>query len=509
MGVDWRKLRKVYVEGGNIPKPTKINKEGFPAYTIDRKLEIINLLMTGSTGNKFYVSGIQQVYDLIDTLNSYNDNDFIAKAILYSRLKGYMRDMPILGLALLSVRDIALFKRLAPIVCRTPTDWVKLIDICRSGIIRRGLGRAVKKAILMGISNIDIYQAMKYPDAVRTMIRLARPKETVNPSVIKYIMEHRYDVDDRTEALLRLKKTNNPSLAYELIIEYGLPYEVVTSIPNIIKYTETWRALLRVAPYMNLLRNLSTFYRKGVFSYDEDIEYAKNKLTNEVYIRNSKVLPFRYVSAYMSVNRYPEFPEELKSSIDYSAVKCLGNIDKLNEDVYVALDDSGSMNSYVTSENSKVKLYMIARTIAWVLLNRAFVTTLSLFGMTVRHNKSERLIQKERLMDFVLSEPPRGGTSLSAPIEELLSENIRYDRLIFITDNEEWVGDPVIKPLREYISRYPDTNVYFLTLTPYRDYPTPDMKNVYYVFGWSDCILRYITSDEYKQLEEVESIELP
>lgn len=510
MGVDWRKLRSEILGSANVGIPDHLNKEDFPSYRISDREMLLNVLMTGSTGDTYYQTGIRNVFNVAGLLKRFNDDEFLAKAILYARLEGYMRDMPILGLVALSVKNPQLFKEIAPRVCRTPTDWVKLIDMCRSGLFRAGLGRAVKSAIIEGIRNTDVYQAMKYPSAVRTMIRLARPHTSVNPTVIGYIMERRYDGDERLEALYKLRRTNNPKLASRLIEEYVIPYEVVTSIGNIINYRDVWEALLRVAPYMNLIRNLRTFYNKGVFSDSDNVDFVVSRLKDIDAIKSSMVLPIRFVTAYTSIVDIQGMPDEIVSAVADALEMSISNIKRTKDDIVVALDDSGSMLSGITSNRSKTRLYHVGRAMAWSLMYNALATELILFGRTVRINKAKELLKYKRDVDFIIKLPPYGGTSLSAPMRYILEEtgDCPPDRVIFITDNEEWVGEPFIKPLTEFINKYPSVNVYLVTLMPYMDYPTPNMRNVHYVFGWNDNVLRYLTDSHRVQIDDVLNVKI-
>ena len=55
----------------------------------------------------------------------------------------------------------------------------------------------------------------------------------------------------------------------------------------------------------------------------------------------------------------------------------------------------------------------------------------------------------------------------------------------------------------------PNCKAYLVTLLPYGDFPVPpQIEDVYFIYGWSDAVLRYITTDPREQLHEVKREEL-
>ena len=132
---------KVWKSIGKL-KPDKENKEGFPAYSGTPEMDVVNVLMTGSTANSFYAKAVVKVQDIVNVLESYHNPEFLAKATVYAREKGYVREIPIASTVVLSKKDLGLFKKIVHRVCRNPHDWQTFIDICRSKAIREGIGRA-------------------------------------------------------------------------------------------------------------------------------------------------------------------------------------------------------------------------------------------------------------------------------------------------------------------------------------------------------------------------------
>lgn len=501
----WRELGLKY-------KPDKVNKEGFPAFSADEKTKVVNALMTGSIANTYYVDAATRVLDTVKLLTSFEDTEFLAKAIVYAREKGYVREMSIAAAVALSKLDIANFKKIVHDVCKNPHDWQKLIDIARSGVIRDGVGRALKREIINALANMEIYHAIKYPKAVEDMINIARPKPDVNRKVIDYI-KRREVTDPRVEALKKLKETDDENVAYSLILDAGLPYEVVTG--SVRKMTpKIWEALLYVAPYFNLIRNLRNFAKNGVFDKDENLMYAYNTIKNRKAVRSSKLYPFRFYAAYKALkhsNIYIGIVDPLCKALDIALHISVSNVPPLDGKTCIAPDVSGSMFGKVLGERSVLRCIDIVGVFTGMLINMCKEVPVVLpFNEDVVYSLVDRIMGKENILEIASEFYPSGGTSLSAPIEHLLKENVDVDRIIAITDNEEWVGRPFMKALTDYMTRVnPEVKVYLITLMPYFDYPTPvNMPNVHYIFGWSDRVLDYIASDVNKQVEEIEKINL-
>ena len=491
-----------------LPRPDHSNKEGFPSYTRTPEEDVVNVLMTGTTANTFYVSANELVEEQLSVLREFEDVEFLAKATVYAREQGYKRELPIASSVVISKRDESrgkrLFRAVVHRVCKNPHDWQKFIDVCRSGLIRKGVGRALKQEIIRAIAEMSVYHAMKYPKAVRDMIRIARPREEVNRTVIKYIMEGKHEGDPQLEALYRLKHAENDREAVKAIEDGKLPFEVVTgSVPKM--SPAIWEALLYQAPYFNLLRNLNNFAHNGVFDNEENVKYAAKRLADPEAVRNSKLFPFRFYIAYRMLESF-RYDYIIRSALEKALEQSVENVPELEGKVCIAPDVSWSMSSSLTGDYSVVQCVDLVGVFTGILIKKCRELPLLLpFRSDVVESIAARAYEKETILDIASVFEPENGTSLSAPVEWLLKHREKVDYLIMFTDNEEWVGKPFIEALNDYLHFNPDVQVYLVTLLPYRDYPVPTIENVHFIFGWSDNVLRYIADDREKQIEEIMS----
>src|SRR5262249_52397462 len=75
--------------------------------------------------------------------------EFIAKTAVFSRERGYMKDMPALLCAVLSVKDHELLNAIFPRVIDNAKMLRNFVQIMRSGVVgRKSLGSAPKRLVL-------------------------------------------------------------------------------------------------------------------------------------------------------------------------------------------------------------------------------------------------------------------------------------------------------------------------------------------------------------------------
>ena len=498
----WRKLREE-----TLPKPDKLNKEGFPVYKRTIKEDVLSVLTTGSTANLFYARATENVKEMLEVLRKCEDTWFLAKATIYARNKGFTRTLPIASLVEISRREPVLFRKIADKICQNPHDWQQLIDICRSRTIRQGVGRSVKEAILRAIAKMSEYHAMKYPRAVEDMINISHPHESLNPRIIRYIKKKEHE-GEQFRHLKTLKTSENEDEIIQAIVDGSLPYEVVTG--SVKRMTpRIWEALLYQAPYFNLIRNLNNFGRNGVFDDRENLDYAVRRITDEKAIRQSKLFPFRFYVAYRMLEDF-RGSERLKNALQIALEKSVANVPELDGKVAIASDVSGSMSSSLTGDYSVVQCSDLVGLFTGCLVKKCRELPIVLpFDNDVREDIASRVYEKETVMGIARCFGAHGGTSLSAPVEWLIRRRESVDYFIAFTDNEEWVGRPFIEAWMEYREIAPECRAYLVTLLPYRDYPVPpEMSDVHFIFGWSDAVLRYITTDPEKQMQEVMETEI-
>ena len=88
----------------------------------------------------------------------------------------------------------------------------------------------------------------------------------------------------------------------------------------------------------------------------------------------------------------------------------------------------------------------------------------------------------------------RGGTNTALPMRQLLAERDRVDNIVLITDEQQNQGPPFVDVLDQYRKKVnAEARVFILDVAPYRNALTGQDPKSWYVYGWSDQALTFIS----------------
>lgn len=499
-----------------------VNYEGFP--TFDRALrdQVRNYLRTGTLSGTFYVGASQLAAETIATLRRFADQDAHALAgeVVLAREDGYMRTLPIVALAVLSgVPDKSAFRAAAAQVLRIPRDVAQFIEICKSGAIPdaqkfAGCRIAPVRAFCEKLSE---YHAIKGTQdrkiSLTDVVRLAHPTPSNDQTreLLGWLSGHvkgsSVRLNPQVVALEALKRTSVPAEQVRLIREGRLPYEAVTAViakPAI----EVWTALLEQAPTFNLLRNLRTFTRHGVFADSANVELAVAKLSRSGALRQARILPFQCFTAWKSYSQEADADPRIVAALSDAIESSVGNLPLLNGRVAIAPDVSGSMQYCFTNKEQTTSAAEVAGIFAAGLLKQcpnARVLPFESRVVPLALNPRDSVLANAQAIASIGG----GGTSLSAPVEKLRLERDKVDLFVGITDNEEWVGRGFLEAWRQYRAEVsPTAKAVLVTVVPTPHSPVPDTEpDVHFVHGWSDAVMRYVAEvsglcKEYRATED-------
>ena len=523
------------------PIATHPNKEGAPSYFRSLKEQVVQILTTGTLGNTFYVTGEQLGKEALQVLLQARQEcpEFLAKALVYARNEGLMKTLPILGLAVLSGGrgNKAYFEAIFNQVIRTPDDLRAFVQLSKSGVVpgRNGLGGVAREAVRQWLGNLSEYHAVKYGSAasqeitLRDILRLTHPKpqSEAQSELFGWLVKGKEALNGNSKSnpqirsLEALKQAITEEEQIALVRQGRLPFEVVITS---LKATSPaiWSELLHQAPYFNLLRNLVTFTRHNVFTSDENVRYAVQKLTDLQAVQHSKVLPFRFFDAwkrYVAMdNPDSRISDALRQALELSFV----NMPLLEGKVVaIGTDTSGSMYWGTINPKSTTRYIDIAAIFTGALLRQVKDRVIPLpFDTEVYPNlglstRDDILTTAEKLESL-----GGGGTAIGAPIQYLLDRKLKADVFIGITDQEEWAfgnGRYSSGSFLDLWSKYrrqvaPQAKAYLITIAPYRDAVAPQSaKGIRFIYGWNDRVLRYISLDlegGASQVQEIEQIVL-
>ena len=520
-------------KGRNATHP---NREGAPAYRRSLREQVIQVLSTGTMSDTFYASGHELAKEAVEVLLRAREEcpEFLARALVWARNQGFMKTAPVLGLVILSGgRGLTrkLFEAVFDQVVLIPDDLRAFVALCRAGTIpgRNGLGGVARLMARKWICGLSEYHALKYGSAASEGVTLRDILRMTHPCPENVALAERFGwlvkgslglgenpmQNPQIRALEALKVAKTEEEAVALVRGGRLPYEVV--VPSVAKMTPAlWTELLRNAPYMNLLKNLVTFTRHGVFEDEENVRIAVAKLTNPRAVENSKVLPFRYFDAwrmYVKEERSDSrIADALRTALELSFVNMPSFGERM---ICVATDVSGSMGSFVPKPGKQVDSWNaedqgrgryidIAGIFTGALLRKVENRLIALpFDGSVRHDIARTLSGRDDILATTekIAQACGGATAVGAPVEHLLRLRTKVDVFVGITDNEEWAygnGYGCSANFLDLWRRYkkevaPDAQAFLVTIAPYRDAVAPQHENgVHYIYGWSDQVLRYI-----------------
>lgn len=492
-----------------------VNHANFPAFTRSLHEQYVQLLLTNTLGGTYY-SSKKELVDGTHELNKRmlaHDVTFMGKALVYARNEGFMRLQPIIGLVYLSTAEIPYseFEKIFNQVILTPGDLQDFVEIVRSGAIRKGLGRRIKKAVNQWLIGISEYHIIKYGSesakfSLRDILRLTRPKvsdyayENDTPTIhakFQYLLGNDADLSllPQIALLEALKKSKgNEQEVIRLIHEGHLPHEVVTGIVQPTK--GVWRAIQKQMPTFALLRNLRTLHK-----HDALDAAAFAERMNVDAIKKAKIFPFRIYMAYRECFDLG-MPKVAINALSLALDNSAEGLPRLPKRTVVALDVSGSMVRAMLSDNSSMSAIEVGAVFVGVLARTGSEAELLLFDTVTKkidiNPNTPVLTTIEKLAGI-----KGGGTDLASPIEYVYNHKMDCDVFIGITDSEDWAGAGFLRAWSEYRSkRNKNARAYLIQLTPNRALSAPPSDDsVVYIHGWNTEVLKFISLDS--QIEHI------
>ncbi|HLO11096.1 MAG TPA: TROVE domain-containing protein [Pseudoneobacillus sp.] len=467
-----------------VPPTTTVNKEGYGAYNRTMEEEYVQMLLTNTIGSTFYADKnelLKEAHSMHDAMMK-QDPLFAAKALKFARNKGYMRLQPTLGLAKLASANKELFKQAFPGVISIPSDLQDFFTMI-NGMGRGEGGRAIKGAAAKFMNKLSEYWAIKYNGqgrgyAVSDIIATTHPKpvNAKQQAIFAYLMGKQYDRNllPQIDAYEALKKATNDDEIIKLIHEGRLPHEVVTGVVSK-PSAKVWEAIMANMPIFAMLRNFNTLERAGVL--DKNMDLVKAKFTKDAVL-NSKILPYQLLTAMNNITNN-KVKDYIRMAIEYS----IENIPDIPGETAIHLDKSGSMSGQ----------YLMTAGIFGFGLYKKSNAEFKLFNTHVEDANAS-------MVDSVLTQASglraSGGTDTGACLRDMISRKKKVDNIIIITDEQQNAGSSFYSALLTYRKQVnKDVKAFIIDIAPYRNSMVPPTdKNTFYIYGWSDQVLKFISS---------------
>ena len=545
--------------------PTEVNYMGETAFHLADKELLVSTVMTTFLQNSYYEREeeiVKRITDLVDKV----DPLFAAKLAIYARENGNLRSVTHLLSALLAkyVGGTDWGKRFYNKIVVRADDMSEIVS-AYANLNGMGLNdlkkipNSIKKGFKEALERLDAYQIDKYKMQNREislidLVRLFHPKgNQKNAEAYKRLVNGESLADLYESKVLEKEMTKAGIATKDATQEEKMEAkrEAITAVLDNVKGM----------PVMNLLRNL-----RNILLYAPDkVNDACEQLTIEKKILNSRLLPFRFATAYAEIekvmyadtktkpttsivfeseetkqqvteSKFNELKKDLLDAIEGAIEIACQNIPELEGNCAILVDDSGSMRGDAgghsrVSAFSKTNSSMIAHLFASMMAWRQHDVYVGLFG--------DRLIQvpykrNVKLLDFNKESYEIGARCGGATekgiytfLETVVKEKKKIDNIIVFSDCQigrgggftDWYGTDYSERsghfhelFKEFRKINPNANFIVVNLRQSGGTSVFDKsQRILNIAGWSDKIFDTIKSQCKGWdaiIKEIEAIEI-
>jgi len=472
-----------------LPATDSVNREFAPAYAYGPQARLAQLAATGTLSDSFYASA-----ETIEAAKA-ADSLFVAKAAIYAREAGTMKDMPALLCAYLTLADPDLAVVVFGRVIDTGRMLRTFVQIMRSGQVgRTSLGTRPKRLVqtwLETASMRDLMAAATGNDpSLADIVRMVRPNPATDERRAFYgwLIGKPYDVAAlpvEIAAFVAWKRDPSGVLP-------PVPFEWLTAFPL---SAEQWGELARSMGWQALRMNLNTLARNGAFGVAGVADAVAARLSDSAAIGKARVLPYQLMVALGSAG--DGVPLKVQAALETALEASVATVPSVAGRVIICPDVSGSMASPATGfrkgATSKVSCNDVAALVAAAML---------------RTNRQARVLPFEQKVVGIALDPYArlavntaklaavcgGGTNVSAPLAKLNAERAAIDLVVIVSDNQSWVDavqGGATQTMREWdriVRRNPAAKLVCIDIQPHGTMQASGRAEILNVGGFSDAV---------------------
>lgn len=320
-------------------------------------------------------------------------------------------------------------------------------------------GRKIPKPVKRGVADAakrlyTEYSLLKYDTASKgwrfgDVIEMTHasfdPDKPWQNDLFRYAIERRQKRDNpipksltmiRSNADLRAKGTEAEWIDSNRLSQAGMTWEDALSAKgDQIDKKKLWEAIAPSLGYMAILRNIRNMDEAGVS--DDVVDKLLTKISDPNEVAGSRQFPFRFYSAHRAAPS-----QRWGYALDKALTLCMSNLPEFKGRTLILVDTSGSMSGTNLSEKSQVR----------------YVDTAALFGVALalrnpgadlRGFASGEFDHKITKGGSVLKEMEKftsrigevgHGTDIQGAVKRSLARDIKYDRIIILTDMQTFSG---------------------------------------------------------------------
>ena len=470
------------------PKTKTINLAGGEAYSQTNELALVSMLLTSFVNDQFYKSGNDTLKDLRSLIKKV-DPEFAAKAAIYARDKFGMRSIThaLAGELTSELKGSELGKNFYDKVVVRVDDMTEIMSyylMHKTSKDNPKFPNSLKKGFAKAFDKFDSYQLAKYSGKNKDLklvdvVNIVHPVPTDrNKTALELLVKADLKVTETWEAKLS---------------QAGQVAENEEDLSQL--KADAWTDLItsRKIGYFALLRNLRNILNQA----PDAVPAACELLVDEKMIGKSRVLPFRFATAYEEISKMGSSKgvREVLVAINQALEVSMCNVPKFDGETLVVMDVSGSMSG-IPSEIASLFGAILAKS------NNSDVLTFANRADYKSYNPLDSVMTIRNSFRY-----SGGGTNFKSIFT---TANKKYDRVVILSDLQGWIGytSPTAE-FKQYKKTY-DANpyVYSWDLAGLGTMQFPE-NNVFALAGFSDKVFQIMSlleQDRNRLLGEIKSI---
>ena len=467
------------------------NLAGGQAFKQSDELALVSLLLTSFVNDQFYRSAQTTLDDLRKLSSKVKDKEFVAKAAIYARDKFGMRSIThaLAGELTSQLNGAEWGKNFYDKVVVRVDDMTEILSYYlayKTSKDNPKFPNSLKKGFAKAFDKFDGYQLAKYK-ADNKEVKLIDVVNIVHPTPT-YRNSHALELLVKGE----LKNTETWESKLSSVGQQAESDEDLAELKS-----NAWSELIETKKigYFALLRNL----RNIITQSPQSVKSACEMLVDENLIKKSRVLPFRFSTAYDEINKIGTSKEvrDVLVAINQALEVSIQNVPKFDGETLVVMDVSGSMMGRA-SEIASLFGAVLAKA------NNCDVMTFATNADYKSYNPLDSVMSIRSSFRY-----SGGGTNFKSIFQKA---NKKYDRIIILSDMQGWMGYTTpSSEFKSYKSKFgANPFVYSWDLAGYGTLQFPE-NNVFALAGFSDKvfdIMKMMEMDKKALYNEIKSIQL-
>lgn len=436
--------RKPYSLGPD-PKVTRTGN-GAVGFTGEAHVELFNAAVSGLLTDQFYESSDARIKRLI-SLVPQCDPVWLANFIPWLRDTANLRSAPIVLAAEYARAGFPNSRKVVASALQRADEPAELLGYWMSKYgrnvpsrIKRGVSDALKR--LYNERSLLRYDGQGRPWRFGDVIEFVHPTPGAEwqNSLYKFALDRRRhsDVsipDNLSKVARTLEFERQPESKRRSLLGQIANGEVEFSWERLAGWlpggmdAQAWEAVIPHMGYMALIRNLNNFDRAGISR--EARQSVIERLTNADQIRRSKLLPFRFLSAYKALES-----DTYRSALADAVEVAVENLPSFEGHTLIMVDCSGSMDDKVGGKNASLSRSDVAGFLAEALARRCVKASIATYGTSVNSiyepQKHVGVLKGANDKRYKAS----GGTRTWQCVNEAAAKVGKVDRIVVLTDEQ-------------------------------------------------------------------------